>query len=316
MLPVLFNIGPFAVSSFGLFLSLGVFAAVFTAFRLARLYDLSEEKVIDLAILTFFGGMIGARIFFVVTNLSLFSDLNRIILLTRYPGLSFWGGLMGGVLTFWFFATRLKFNFWQIADLAAVSALLGIVWGDIGCFLSGCSVGVPSSLPIATPVVGVIGNRLPIEAIEAVILLFLYFQLFKQTIRFHFAGKIVALVSIYLGIVKLGTEYYRSGTDVIFNISGHALTLGHVFSLAFIVSGTVVFYHQSRRNLGKDILEIASSVVVTKKRQAALFKLRRNWYNQRVSGKVWVSNMTKTAFKTPIKLQRKLNVKPNPREFK
>src|SRR3989338_4748416 len=93
MWPVLFNIGKIPVSSFGLFLALGFLLATFLVWRLARAWDLNEEKVLDLILLTFFGSLIGARLFFIALNFEYFAiDLSRIILLTNYPGMSFWEG--------------------------------------------------------------------------------------------------------------------------------------------------------------------------------------------------------------------------------
>lgn len=316
MQPILFAFGPFIISSFGLFLALGVFAAVFVSWRLAKLYDLSEEKIVDLAILTFFGGIIGARIFFVLTHWGLFNSFDKIILLNRYPGISFWGGLLGGILAFWFFAGRLKFNFWQVADFAAVSLLVGMVFGDIGCFLSGCSYGIVSTLPIATPVVGVIGKRLPITAIEGLILLPLCFHFWKQTVRFHFAGKIISLLFLSLGIVKLGTEYYRGDTRLLINIWGRVITQGYLFAALLLVAGIVVFYRQSRRNLWLDIRGFFTSLFVAKKRQVTLSKFRQNWYNQTVNWKIRTNKIIKLVRKLPKNTQKKLNVKPNPTDIK
>ncbi|TSC64167.1 MAG: phosphatidylglycerol:prolipoprotein diacylglycerol transferase [Microgenomates group bacterium Gr01-1014_93] len=133
MLPVLFSIGPIPVSSFGLFLSLGFIYGSFLVWRLARAWELNEEKVLDLIILTFFGGLLGARIFFVTLNFDFFKeDLFKILLITKYPGINFWGGFLGGWLTLFIFAKRLKFNFLQVADIAAIGFTGALILGDIG----------------------------------------------------------------------------------------------------------------------------------------------------------------------------------------
>src|SRR3989304_7271997 len=108
MFPVLLKVVPVSVSSFGFFLSLGFLSAVFIAWRLAKVYDLKEGKILDLCLLTFFGGLIFARVYFAILNWDLFGDLGKVILLNRYPGLSFWGGFFGGVLTLKLFTLRLK----------------------------------------------------------------------------------------------------------------------------------------------------------------------------------------------------------------
>jgi phosphatidylglycerol---prolipoprotein diacylglyceryl transferase len=126
MLPVLLALGPITVSSFGFFLALAFLWGTFLVWRLARAWDLDGEKTLDLVLLTFFGGVVGARLFFISLNFDFFSeDFFRIILITKYPGLSFWGGLLGGWLTLAFMAKRLKQDLWQVADLASVGLLAG-----------------------------------------------------------------------------------------------------------------------------------------------------------------------------------------------
>src|SRR5438552_13186037 len=113
MFPTLFSIGKFGISSFGVFLAFGFILGVFLIWRLARAWDLDEEKILDLTLLTFFGGLIGARIYFVLSHLSFFG-LNplKILLFQKYPGFSFWGAFLGGWLSLFYFAKKFKWDFW------------------------------------------------------------------------------------------------------------------------------------------------------------------------------------------------------------
>ena len=107
MFPVLFSIGNFAVSSFGVFLALGFLLAVFLIWRLSRAWDLDEEKVLDLTLLTFLGGLIGARVYFVMEHWDFFAaNFTKAILFYKFPGFSFWGGVLGGWLTLFYFSKR------------------------------------------------------------------------------------------------------------------------------------------------------------------------------------------------------------------
>src|SRR3989338_804880 len=99
MYPVLLSFGSFSVSSFGVLIVLGYLFAIFLVWRLSRAWDLDEEKILDLALLTFLGGMIGARVYFVLEHWDLFApSVAKIILFYQLPGFSFWGGLLGGWL--------------------------------------------------------------------------------------------------------------------------------------------------------------------------------------------------------------------------
>lgn len=309
MQPVLFNVGPLSISSFGFFLALAFVTAVFLAWRLARAYDLSQEQVLDLSILSFFGGIIGARLYFVIFHWSAFGgDLGKIVLINRYPGLSFWGGLLGGSLIFWLLIKRTKINFWQAADFAAVAFWGGTVFGNIGCFLGGCAFGAVSNLPIATAVVGLIGKRFPVAVVESLLLLLTFGYLWKQVVRFHFAGKILSVSLILLGIVKFMTEFFRGDSQVI--LSG--FSLGYLFSLGLIFCGILVFYGRSKRNLWQDLVSLGE-VFYQRKRQARLLsQFNKTLYNYKVGFKVKVERGIARIKLTPKILKRRLNVKSTP----
>lgn len=315
MYPVLFSIGSLSVSSFGVFLALAFITAAFTSWKLARIYDLDEGKILDLVILTFFGGILGSRVYFVLTHWGLFGDLGKAVLINRYPGLSFWGGFLGGSLAFWFLTRKLKLNFWQLADLAAVGLVLGISLGDLGCLLGGCAYGQTSNLPISAPVVGLIGRRLPISLIESFILLFALAYIWEQEVKFHFAGKVAAVSLIILGVVKFVTEYYRGDSfPVLPNLP--LFSFGHLFSLILIVLGIVIYYRRSKRQFVSDLRFVLTLPVSDKSRKVVLFTLKKSWYNQIVSWRIWAGKAVGSLQVVMGVIKRRLNVKSTPKNFR
>lgn len=314
MIPVLFSAGPISISSFGLFLVLGFLAAVFTAWRLARAYDLNEGKILDLAIFTLFAGLIGSRLYFVIFNWSIFDDFMKIFLINRYPGMVLWGGLLGGGIVFTLFTMRTKLNYWQIADISVVSLMLGLAIGNIGCFLGGGSYGVLSSLPFATNVTGVLGKRLPISILEAAVLFISFMWLWKQAIRFHFQGKITALAVIILGIEKYFAEFYRGDSQPF--LKNPLILWGQIPSMALIILGIVIYYLRSKRSLVKDLLYLIYLIINPKKRDQLLSQLGKTCYNIKIGWSVKL-NKIKTGFQTwPNKLKKKFNVKSTPQDYR
>ncbi len=310
MFPVLLSFGPIVLSTAGFFIALGFLSAVFIAWRLAKVYDIKEEKIFDLSIAVFAGGLVVSRLVAVVLNLEAYQSLEKILYFHKYPGLSFWGAFAGGTLALWLFSRIFKLPLWQVADFAAVGALLALALGNLGCFLGGCGYGVVSDLPIALPVVGVIGKRLPISLIEGLILLFIFFRLYKQVIKFHFAGKILAKFLIILGLVKFLTEFYRG--DGAFIFPNLWITYGHILSLAVFGAGLVAFYAKSKRSIFKDaegLLDIFSSA---KKREVLLSSVKKSWYNHRTAWKIAFNK----SFRIFRKVRRKLNVRPTPTDIR
>lgn len=301
MLPVLFSAGPISISSFGLFLSLGFLLATFLIWRLAKGWDLNEEKILDLVLLSSFGGLVGARIYFVLSNFEFFSaDLYKVFLITKYPGLNFWGALIGGAFTAAIFARRFKFNVWQIGDLAAVGLLAGIVLGDLGCLLSGCDIGILSNAFFAVNIVGVISKRFPVQALEAILVLILLLKIWPMAVKFHFHGKILSLVLVSLGFIKLITQFFRD--------SG---ILGFLFSLGLIAAGVSIYYYTSKANIVKDLKSLKKFIqsLLTDRNYRQLFveRIKKSWYNQEIGFLAKQRKLTR--------ILRRVRVKPTPKNI-
>lgn len=302
MKPILFTIGAQPISSFGLFLMLALLLSIFIIWRIVRVYDLDQEKVLDLVFLTFIGGIIFARIYFVLFHLPEFDSIYKMALINRYPGLSFWGGLFGGVLALKLFTHRLKLNFWQMADFAIPGFFLGLATASLGCLLGSCQYGLPSDLPFAVSQIGILGNRFPIQAIESMLFFvgFLYF--WRATVKFHFTGKISSIGLVYFGIVKLVLEFFYGSAQAFY-----ATTLGTIYSTILILAGVLFFYRLGKRSFVGDLMSI-KKLSDAENRKEAVLKHRKNWYNIRVNTIVAIKNLHKT-------LLKRINVKDNPSQF-
>lgn len=304
MLPILFTIGSWPISSFGLFLGLALLFSTFIIWRIGRVYDLDEEKVVDLVLLTFFGGFITARIYYVIFHPGLFSDWTRIFLINNYPGLSFWGGFLGGIFVLWFFVKRFKLHFWQIADFASVGIFLGLSLSSIGCFFGGCEPGLPSNSIIAVKMVGLVGKRMPIQIVESILFFLAYLYLWRSILKFHFPGKIFIQALFFLGSIKFLLEFFREDVQKI----GLPFSLGHIYSLVVCLIAVWVYYQQSRRSILKDMKFIAGLLFNKSERKLATGKLVKKWYNVTISWKL----MALRSFKF---FMRKINIKQNPAKF-
>ena len=105
MFPTLLTIGSFSLSSFGVFLALAFLFGVFLIWRLSRAWDLDEEKILDLMLLTFLGGLVGARLFFGLINIlavkwgynevKIFLIWFDILAYLFFVGLAIWGIIAG-----------------------------------------------------------------------------------------------------------------------------------------------------------------------------------------------------------------------------
>lgn len=135
------------IYGFGLMVVLAFYAAVVLAMRRSRREGLDPDLVLDLALWMLAGGLIGARLFYVLEywgeRIHSFAEVFQI----WQGGIVYYGGVAGGfaaLLAFW--AVR-RFPLWATLDALAPAVALGSGLGRIGCFLNGCCYGDVSSLP-------------------------------------------------------------------------------------------------------------------------------------------------------------------------
>ena len=134
------------IRGYGVMLLLAVVSGVALAAREGRRGGLDPEVVFSCAFYVFLGGILGARLFFVIEywpqfqRETLAATIGAILNVTQ-GGLVVYGSLIGGASAGigYLYAHRLPIL--AIADLAAPSLLLGLAIGRIGCLLNGCCHG-------------------------------------------------------------------------------------------------------------------------------------------------------------------------------
>jgi phosphatidylglycerol:prolipoprotein diacylglycerol transferase len=97
--------------------------------------------VVDFALYALVGGILGARLIFVLLDVSSFVHDPLSVLRVWEGGLSFHGGVLGGVAGAYLFARAHKMGFAHLLDLASPCVAIGYAITRIGCFLNGCCFG-------------------------------------------------------------------------------------------------------------------------------------------------------------------------------
>lgn len=267
-------------------MALGFLLGLFLVWRLCRAWDLNEEKILDLTILTFIGGLIGARIYFAVSNWQIFApNPFNLILFNKVPGFSFWGGILGGWLTLFYLARRYRMNFWQLADIAVVGLLGGLILSDIGCFLGGCSSGSPSQSFFAVTQVGLIGKRWPVQIVEAFLLLISLKKVWSKALHFHQTGKIAAIGFLYIGVIRLILEPFRQNHSSVF------------FSVVLTLLGLTIYFKVTKQDpvvFIKSLIKTGAGIFTDAAvRKRVVQNVRQSWYNQKTSFSWKLRNLKK-----------------------
>ncbi len=141
--PIAFNIGSLTIRWYGIFTALG-FAAAFSLMLLrAPRYNIPRERISDLTFMAMIGGLLGARLLYVMQNWAYFNRNPGEIIRIDHGGQVFYGGFILAVLAIAVFAKLKKLSMTSIADMFAPALPLGHAFGRIGCFLNGCCFGKP-----------------------------------------------------------------------------------------------------------------------------------------------------------------------------
>lgn len=304
MIPVLFTVGKFPVTPIGVSLFLSLICGLFIIWRIRNIYDLDPEKTLDVFFWSFVGGYITARLYYVLLHLDQFDSFVKVISILNYPGLSLYGGLIGGFLTMAILALRFKVNLWQILDYAIPPLILGVSLTSMGCLFSACQYGLPYNGWGSVPQAGLIDRRFPIQVIEAVVFFILFLYFYRKVLKFHFGGQIASLGLIFLGIFKFIFEMFRGDT---LKIAG--VPQGYIWGIFLIYLGVYVYYRRSKRILSSDLKSLLSIFASSQKRKLMLSKLTKSWYYLKVSWRPKIFRRMKGWTKG-------LNVRSNPSEFK
>lgn len=149
MIPTLFSLGPFPIHSFGLMMVLAFFAA----WRILwlELVEAGENGELAERMITYaaIGGIVGARLGFLLSFPSEFLD-DPLGMLFGGAGFVFLWGFIGGAAAVWLLLRAAKLSFWRFADITAPSLCIGYAVGRIGCQLSGDGdYGIQTAVPWA-----------------------------------------------------------------------------------------------------------------------------------------------------------------------
>jgi phosphatidylglycerol:prolipoprotein diacylglycerol transferase len=148
--PVLFKIGNFQISSFGLMVAIAYLVAYWVASLEFKRKGLTENLLSNVFLAIIIGGIGGAKILYVIENVPISQLIsNPLEYLLSRGGLTFYGGFIGAIVLLIIVAKRGKISFWKIGDAISPSLALGYAIGRIGCFLVGDDYGIKSDLPWA-----------------------------------------------------------------------------------------------------------------------------------------------------------------------
>lgn len=144
MHPLLFKIGSVPVYTYGFMIALGFIAGVLLNRFLARRAGLDPEKVVDFSLWGMAVGLLGARVFYVITRMSDFLADPGMAFRVWEGGFVFYGGPLAVIAFGIWYLRRHRMNFWNTSDVVIHGLVIGHILGRFGCVGAGCCYGKPT----------------------------------------------------------------------------------------------------------------------------------------------------------------------------
>lgn len=269
MYPVLFEIGGFQVTSFGVMLALAFLTAGWILAAELRRKGENPELAWDLVWYAALGGVIGAKLYYMILNWEQTLAHPWQALLSR-GGLVWYGGfLMAAGLILWKLH-REKLPVPRFADAIAPALALAYGVGRVGCLLVGDDYGRPSDLPwaIAFPqgappstagnLRRLFGVDVPVSIPDSAVLsvhptqlyeigmaLIMFGILWSLRERFVHPGVLFALYLSLAGAERFIVEIFRAKDDRFLG----PFTVAQLISITLIVVGLLGMHYLRSRPL-------------------------------------------------------------------
>ena len=250
MRPVLFQIptpfGTFPVSSFGVFLLLAFIVAITVTRARTRRLGWDPGEVVDLSLYAIIGGIIGARIGYVLVNLNEFLVTPaRVAMIWVDAGLTFYGALIGGALVAWMYGRGRGWRLGQIADAAAPGLALGYAIAMIGALFYGLNYGRAAHVPWAVMLFG--EPRHPTQLYLSAVALVVCGILLVAGRGTPGSGRVFWLFVLLMAVGRVGIEVFMDSARIL-----GRLTLAQVVNLPVAVLAAVMWFVSGRSLPGED----------------------------------------------------------------
>jgi len=147
MFPVLFTIGDFPITSFGLMMFFSFLSGAWLLSRMLERYGFDRDIAWDMLAWIAIGGILGAKAYYLALN---WEDLVRNPMgeIFSRGGLVWYGGLIGGVTAYYLQIRSRKLPTAVMYDATAPALAVAYAVGRLGCFLVGDDYGRYTTSPI------------------------------------------------------------------------------------------------------------------------------------------------------------------------
>ena len=251
--PLVLHLGPLTLTGYGLMMMAAFLMAGWVMQLDLRERGFSEEYAADIVVAGVIGGLVGAKLWFVIVS----GDMDALF---RRGGFVWYGGLIGGVVAVLANGWRLRVPARYTMEIAGAALALGYAVGRVGCFLVNDDYGVPTSLPwgvkfpqglppttvaelqrmhVTFPAGTALNTVVavhPTQVYETVLMFLVFLWLWRLRRHGHAVGWRFGVYLVLAAVERFVVEVVRAKDDRVFG----PLSIAQVTSLAMLLAGIVI----------------------------------------------------------------------------
>jgi len=260
MHPILFEIGPIKIYSFGLMMGISFIIGNILLTKEFKRKKINPDFASNITVIALVAGVVGSKILYLLENFSEFIA-DPFGMAFSPGGLTFYGGFILATVSIYFYAKKKHIKFIHIADSIAPALLLAYGIARIGCHLAGDGdYGFPTDLPWGTDysngtyppsaafrnfpeivakygVNGVVPDNTlchPTPIYETLICAVFFWFMWKNRTKWNTDGQMFYTYLVLAGIERFSIEFLRLNPRLLLGLSE-----AQIISLILIAIGAI-----------------------------------------------------------------------------
>lgn len=247
------DLGFLEIKWYSVMILLGVIVGGILGYRECKKKGMDKDTFIDMVFYGLILSILGARIYYVLFNLSYYIHNPLEIFMVWHGGLAIHGGLITALVFLYFFTKKKKLNLLLIIDMVVVSIIIGQAIGRWGNFFNGEAYGREVTLEflknLHLPQFIIQGMyidgsyREPTFLYESIgnIIGFIILLVVRMSKKIK-TGTLTSIYIIWYGIIRCIIESFRSDSLMLGSIK-----MAQVISIIGIILG-IILWIKSRKN--------------------------------------------------------------------
>lgn len=244
---VALDLGPIQIYWYSIFIFIGMLVACFLIYKEAKKRGIDEDFLVNLTFNTIIIGIIGARLYYVLFNLSYYLDNPVEIFQIWNGGLAIHGGIIAGLLFIIYYCKKHEVNLWKMLDIIVAGLIIAQAIGRWGNFFNSeaygpittaahlKSLGIPQFIIDGMYILG--EYRQPTFFYESVWCLFGFLaMLIIRQYKYLKIGQLTSFYLIWYGIIRFIIEAMRIDSLMLGPIK-----MAQLVSIVFVISGIIIF---------------------------------------------------------------------------